>query len=287
MKIKTFFLFSMSCPPPPPPSPLSPLAAKVSFGCALSHVMECPLSPCWNKENCQPGLYGSVVSRNLDMLTDTAIGSLSLHVKPRLLWPPSRKSLAEVSGGSMPNCLDLQPRVNMSAKKTLGLQDLGSGVRNLSVGTPPPIGNRFGPPPSPGIWTPSQQMYEWCLTGPLEPLLRTSHALKRLFARFGCSGESVVVANLGAPGMKPVWRLMASVRVVSFGMATRVRKMLCLMNFEEGLMYPISSDGVTGTRCEWKSKEALVPLSLVRSGSRRIWTQGSGTLNSIKKVWLP
>lgn len=63
-------------------------------------------------------------------------------------------------------------------------------------------------------------------------------------------------AKANWPGNKQGKTLMLRIRQQSGLTAIRVKGMLSLMNFEEILTYPTYSDGSTGTRSLWKSKEA-------------------------------
>jgi len=217
----------MKCPPS---SPVSPLAAKESFGFAPSPVLPVPCSPAWKGENCLPGWYGSEDNKSLGALADICTGNLSVRSPRRSLYKELRQCSEE---SAFANFHAPKPPMSTCAKKTLELLDLGNGEPNPFEETQKSIGSPFGNQPRKEIWPVSRRPYVWSVTGHLEQLLRITSALRRLFVKFSVSGGKVILENLGVPGMRPVWIVIASAPEVSFGMATRVNRTLSLMNFEE------------------------------------------------------
>lgn len=257
-------LMPLECPPQSPPSPL---AGKEFSGSLLSRAQPCLICRCCDKENCPPMLCGSKVNKKPEARMDICIGSSSSPSPRKLLWPPSEESLAEVSMQSFP---DLNVRMTTFAKKKPESMDLGSMEQSLSEEMPKLIGKPSGNRPRPGIWRPSPPTYEWSLTGHFERLVPTMTALDRLFAKFGYTGAEVGLVNLGELGKKEAWMLTASVQGASFGMVTRVNRVLSLMNSEEVSTFPMCCDGVIGTRSVWRSKEAQDLLNARRSGLLRM-----------------
>lgn len=93
------------------------------------------------------------------------------------------------------------------------------------------------------------------------------------------TGAELTLESHSAPGMKPASTLILKIRGRSFGTVTQIKEMLCWMNFEEVLTYPICLDGSTATRSEWKSKEAPFLSQQPASGSLRTCPRQLGIRN--------
>lgn len=196
----------------------SPCADKGFSGSVPSPAQRCLICSAYGPENCPPVLCGSVGNRSLELL-GTCTGSSLSPLRPRLLWPPSRESLAEVS---MQNCQDQRPLQSTSVRRRLESMDLGSGELNPFVETRRPIGTVFGQPPSPEISLLSPRRSEWVIMGTSEELVLISHRLRRLFERRMCSGVRLGLESHVVPGTNLEFKLIASVQGQNFGTATRV-----------------------------------------------------------------
>jgi len=206
-----------------------------------------------NKEPFVMDLPGSKVKRSVDLRPGMNTIS-SWRPSPRkCLYPELLECLEEAP---MVNSQDQKLPTNMWEKKRLALeQRLNLGLNRFG-GTPRPTGSPYGPPPSPEISMPSQQMSEWLVIMPCELSEVTSHSLKQLKEEFMSFGVVQERANHGVLGMKQELVLTLSVLEPSFGTATRINNTLLLMNFVEVLMWRTCSDGLTVIRSVWKSKEA-------------------------------
>jgi len=237
-----------------------------------------------NKENCPPVLSGVKANWKEDLNPVMNTTSSSLRSPRRLLWPPSERSLAEVSGASMPNLVDLKLPPIIAAKKKRELEVLGNGDQNPFVVTPKPTGSLFGQPPSPVITYPSQPRSEWHITAPFDELMVTMNRLRRLFEKCLCSGVRLELVNLEEPGPNQEKKLIASVLGLNFGTATKVKKLLLLMRYqsinfslEVVSIFPIYCGGSTGILSEWRSKGPQECFVLKEYGSRATWTRSFGT----------
>lgn len=85
-----------------------------------------------------------------------------------------------------------------------------------------------------------------------------------------------LVEHLKKQDMIRTQRILA----LNSGMATKVRRTLFSMNFEEELTYRTCSDGWIVIQSWWKSKEAREYLELRKFGSLQISTPKNGTLVS-------
>lgn len=196
----------------------SPCADKGYSGSAHSLVQRCLICVAYGPENCPPALCGYAGSRNLENLA-TSIGNLSSPSSRRLLWPPSRESLEEVS---MLNSQDQRLPPSMSVRSRLESMDLGNGEPNPFVVTRRPIGTVYGPPQSPEISLLSPRRSEWVIMGTSEELVLISHRLRRLFEKRMCSGVRLGLESHVVPGTNLEFKLIASVQGQNFGTATRV-----------------------------------------------------------------
>ena len=183
-------------------------------------------------------------------------------------------------------CLEEAPMVNsqdqklptpMWEKKRLALESRLNLGLNRFGGTTRQIGTPFGPPPSPEILTPFQQISEWCLIMHCEQSGQTMRNLKPLKEEFMSFGVVQELENLVVLGMKREKVLTLSVHDPSFGMAIKIKNMLSLMNFEEALMWRTCFDGLIVIRSVWKLKGARGPWLEEQYGSLQTWSPLVGT----------
>jgi len=251
----------------------SPCADKGSSGSALCRAKRCLTCLCSGKENCPPMLCGSVASRRLEMLADISTGSLWSHSSRRNLWPKSRLHL---DPPSMPSCPDLVSQTTTSGKKTPAWMVPGSGAQNPFKETLPPIGSRYGNPLSPETYYQSRLVYEWSVIGPLGLLAQISRSVRQLFAKYSYFGELPRLESPAVPGMKRAYRLTLKIQDPNSGMAIKIRRMLCLMNFGAELISRTYCDGQTVILSEWRLREAQDPYLPKNCGSLQTLTPESG-----------
>lgn len=207
-------------------------------------------------------LCGSEANLKRDMPMRTTIGSSVLRSTRRSLLPDL---LASLDLEDTTSYQDRRLRQSMYGRKTPESKEPNLNlVQDHFVGTPRPIGIKFGNLPNPVTSLPSQQMYEWSITGPLDQLLQTLTSQWVLKEFVTSSGVPPALVNLAEPGMKPDWTLTLRTLEPSSGVDiryiltyVRVNNVLSLTNFEAELISLIFYDGLTGIRFVWKSK---VPL---------------------------
>lgn len=240
-------------------SPLSPLSQiavdKACSGYVLSPAQRCQTCVAFGTENCPPLLCGSKGNRSLELLA-SCTGNLCAPSGRKLLWPPLKECLEEVSMASFPNQTGPMPT---SVRKILAKMDLGSGVRSPFLETPKQTGTQFGPPPSPVMLQPFPRRFEYVIMGTYRESDRIMWRLSQLLEQCMCSGVRRALVNLDELGPKGVWMLTVSALVRNSGTDIKARKLLSVMNFVVESTSLISSDGATVIRYVLKSKVQVVP----------------------------
>lgn len=119
------------------------------------------------------------------------------------------------------------------------------------------IGSQFGPPPSPEIWQRSQRMYVLQAIGPYNALEPIMNLYLQLNESALSSGGQLVLESPVGHGPRLDLTLTLKIHEPSSGVATRVKQMLSLMNFEVALTLPIYSDGWIDIQYVLKSREEV------------------------------
>jgi len=120
-------------------------------------------------------------------------------------------------------------------------------------------GTESGSTPSLEMYSPSQPIYEFNITGHSALLLRTlAHQLLWNDKFMSLRGE-LALENLDALGKKPVFLLILKIPVQNSGMDIEIKSMLSSTNFEEVSISPTYSAGSIGTLCLWRSKDLPPP----------------------------
>lgn len=180
----------------------------------------------------------------------------------------SKESFDSLERKSMRNLVDPKQLRTMYGKRTrepaihLNMESNQSTSRIQQIGIKSFGSNiRYGNLPSKEDCLKSHQVFVYVLIAPLSRLKQIISDLVKLRSKYSCSGESLVLESPAVLGQKLDWMLTLKILAPSFGMCTQVNEMLYWMNFEAVLTSPISCDGLTGIRSEWKSKGALLPYA--------------------------
>jgi len=196
--------------------------------------------------------YGAK-ARQKNLKLDTSIGSLSLgcqensvsseqkncFVTPVILSPPAQLRLKHTYG-----------RKQQESPEASSSSDLSPSIRQAKR-----IGSWYGKPHVLDEYWKSVQILEFSITGPCDVLLVTIRPLSKLCEHAGSTGVNLELVSLEGPGKKQLSLLTLKVQELNFGMATKVKSVLCSMNFVEGSTYHTYCDGLTVTHVEWKSRD--------------------------------
>lgn len=202
-----------------------------------------------------PSVYlGSRVSRS-GVNPGTTTGNSSSLLQERDLSPLSRRYLET---HAMPSSVDQSVPNRTYGRMTPLLRALGlNGEPSQLDETVRPTGSQYGPPPSPEIWHRSPPMYVLRATGPYKQLEPIMNQFQQWSEDALCSGGELELVSRVEPGKRPDWTLTAKIHGQSSGVVTKVKQMLCLMNFEVVSTLPIYSDGWIDIQYVWKSKEEV------------------------------
>lgn len=180
-------------------------------------------------------------------------GRSLLPSPPRNLYQELSQSLEEESMQSSPDQVQQSPTFG---RMTPPLMERDS---NLALNRSSEIarlnGSLFGPPPSPEISTRSRPTFVLQVTAPYVQLELIINLLMESNGEQLCFGAQLELANHAGPGMKREWTLTAKIPEQSFGVVTKVRRMLYVMNFVAVSTLPIYSGGWIDIRYVLKSKE--------------------------------
>lgn len=219
-----------------------------------------PMTPCGSPSS-PLALYGSGDSKRLEQEA-SSIGS-SLERSPRRsLFLGHEEYLAQVTTPTA-NSADPNLLPNMCGRKTPGLKE-----RNLS--SEPvrfelvslPIGNLYGNLQRMATSAPSLPGFVWYLIAPSAQLLLTLMHLCPCSGPLLSFGVQPALGKAEEPGAKQAMIVILRIPEASFGVVTKVRRMLSSMNFAEVSTFPTSSGGPIATLFVWKSKDRQY-LSLV------------------------
>lgn len=207
------------------------------------------------------------------VLQDTNIGN---SFAPSRSKSPSEASVIALDHIT-PNSPILEEPTIMFGRKRLLSQALASNSElNPSLATRGAIGSQSGWPRNPDDSSTFPQMYELRVTGSFATLHRIIRQLFLWYEGRWCTGVHQTLANPTMPGNKRAWMLTLKIHGPSFGMDTLIITTLSSMNFEEVLMLPTFSDGLTAIQSEWISKDPPSRSVRRRFGSRPISPLGSG-----------
>lgn len=200
-------------------------------------------------------LAGYVASESAEQTPDTSIGS---SVSPTEASGQSNKSSKISDGNHMLNYPEApQPAITASKLTQQLLAQASSSVKDRYYEALRQTGSPYGKLPNHEIWKKSHIVFEFKVTAAFQLLLRIMTRLCPLFEQYRSFGAELVQEKVEELGKKPEWIPTLRIRVRNSGAATKVKGMLSLMNSEEELTLPIYSDGSTGIRCEWRSREVL------------------------------
>jgi len=245
---------------------------KASFGCLQSPLIVHTMDH-FDKENSPLMSYGSKDNQKLAKQVNSDTCNVLLDSPRRNLLPEFEKCLDP----SMPNSPDQKQPLPIVLKKKVEMENLLSSESSLSEGTTNETGSQYGPPQSPDFLSQFQPISEWYLIGPSGRLPATSQLACQLKDMLQCYGELLALENQSVLGMKLESMLMLKIHDPSFGMVTKVRRVLLLMNFEEESTSRICCDGLIVTRSVWRSKAVRDRRLWKRCGSHPMSTQTVGT----------
>jgi len=230
--------------------------------------MECPLTPAkavtsWLQSQPATGIPASPIwpatardNKSEESRQATCIGKSLSFFDESPVWLPAEESLDNVFTPSLPG--QQQPVTTFGKRLLDAKEPSSSSVNYPSIARSPEIGSECGSVLLQDAFSTSLQIFVCRVTGLSEQLaLTTLHQLEwSELATY--SGVKLAVASRGAPGKKRDWKLTLKIQEPSSGVATKVKRMLSLMNFEVVLTSVTSSGGWTVTQLSWRSKVPAV-----------------------------
>jgi len=174
-----------------------------------------------------------------------------------------------------------QQQKTMSGSRRQGLENSSSLEKNLPDEIPATIGMRLKPLQNKTSWKRFHRIFMFDITAHWFQLPQIMQILRGSKNLLPCFMDPLVEVKVIQPGNKPDQMLIQRILAPNFGMATKVRKILFLMNLEEVLTSVTCSDGWIVTRAWWRSKEAVNAYKRNAYGLPQIYTPTIGTNTSM------
>lgn len=202
---------------------------------------------------CRQGVCTFGVNSNRVHQPDTSIGSSLSSLSEAVDLDMSRRFLATEFMQSSP---EAPPPTNTYGRMRPESPTLNSNLaQNPSNETTNETGTESSRPQSPDVWTLSTLPYWFVITALSEESIRTTCSRILSLETLWSIGAQLDLASPGLPGTTLDGMLILRIPGPSFGMGTRVKRLLSLMNLEEQLTSLICCDGQTVILSSWKSRD--------------------------------